>query len=191
MNAFSRLAIFGLLPLTVTACGGLESLTSFDDLEEGGDPLFESVEALERTPLENMRNEGSASYSGVAGFASSLPTNSIEEATAVAEIRLTADFGGSKVNGALTNFQGSVDDFNIETGRMDIIDGVIEENNLYADIGGEVTGGGERGLVDGHLSGFFMGKDAEAVEGILETNFIHVGSGEQMGVAGVFAAERN
>ena len=36
MNAFSRLAIFGLLPLTVTACGGLESLTSFDDLEEGG-----------------------------------------------------------------------------------------------------------------------------------------------------------
>lgn len=89
--------------LLLAACGGGggNSQANFSTMESRGTALINKIEDQSATPVNSMPTTGTATYSGIAGFAPSID----DEIQVLSEASLTANFGASTIAGSLTNFR--------------------------------------------------------------------------------------
>lgn len=159
------------LPLVgvLAACsssGGAGS-ASFDELARQGNALASRLENADPTPVANMPSSGSATYRGIAAYSDTPNAEFIlENGEIVSQVELNADFSSGAVDGKLTNFRWYDNDR--IAGSVDIRNGSIEGNELYADLSGSLTYGDGAEDVRGDLAGIFAGQDAGAVVGAME-----------------------
>jgi hypothetical protein len=179
----------------LTACGGgggddevvlTPSPESFATLRSDFDSLLSTYDAATVTPLANVPNAGSATYSGSAVYSNvdTDPNAIIANPTSASAVEITADFGAGEVGGRLHDFR-SVDPTVIIGGDLALVNGVIQNNTVAADILGSLTIDGiERDHTGGRLLGSFLGQNADALGGpILE-------GGSPTKYNGAFVAER-
>jgi hypothetical protein len=191
-NLFAIPVLFAL-----SACGGSSPKLGFVELEDRGDALAERFENMEITPLSDMPTTGSATYSGVAGYApGDINTMTDEEVAAleselVSEMSLTASFVSGEVSGAFTNFSGRDKALGEVSGRIDILNGEVVDNMLVADLDGRITDDYGPISVDGELGGVFAGADHRMVGGALDLYFFDLGANEGWSMVGAFVGERD
>ncbi|MFC0281383.1 transferrin-binding protein-like solute binding protein [Falsigemmobacter intermedius] len=161
----------------LAACGGSGggSQASFSTMESRGTALIEKLEGQSATPVSAMPSAGSATYSGIAGFAPSI----YDEVEVLSEASLTANFASSTIAGNLTNFRDYQN--TAIPGSVNIHSGVISGNEFGADLTGSLTVDGRASAVDGSMAGAFVGANAGGVVGLIEGT---VGSQYMVGVLG-------
>lgn len=168
------LSTFALLvtAIALAACGGGSggsggdpiasgSRPSFAQLTDRGEYLADRLTNMSATPIDSMPTSGTASYLGVAGF---VPEDAGSELLAVAD--MTADFENSTFAGTFTDFR---DEENARVqGRINIRNGTITDNEVSADLRGNLVMGGQDERVTGTMVSVFGGPGAEAMLGVME-----------------------
>ena len=197
------LAIAALVPLALGACGSSSSTdrtvppveppptrASFDQVANKAKSLFDQQVDLDYTPAANVPVSGSATYSGAAAYKadSSIPPDldypDYENAILtnpefVSEVKLTANFGSSSINGVFSNFHsaaaGPLD------GGLRITNGTINGNGSFSgDVSGNVGVPGALRPAIGTTSGDFVGDGAEYVLGYIGVDSLAIESGERV-----------
>ena len=171
-------AVSSALFLAACGGGGGDSQANFSTMESRGNALINKIEDQSATPVNSMPTTGTATYSGIAGFAPSIN----DEIQVLSEASLTANFGASTIAGSLTNFRDYEN--TAIPGTVSIQSGVISGNQFGADLTGSLTVDGAAAPVNGTIDGGFVGASGSLIAGIIEGTV----GGEY--VIGVLGAER-
>ena len=201
--SMTRLAILSLPIAVLSACSsggaggasaGLSATASFDEIEAQGDLLVERYEDETWTEAEDMPTSGSATYAGVAAYGAGSVDDLIDgvtESSLASQMSLTADFTRGEVYGAFTDFRSNMEGYGDTVGRITVRNGEIINNALVADVDGQISGNGELAVIEGGMSGLFVGGRAEAVAGGMDMVFTDQSSGVETEVSGLFVGERD
>lgn len=160
---------------------------SFSALSAEAMSLMEQSEDSTATPVADMPTSGSASYSGVAGFAEGRNAGT-DDVVIMSELSMEADFASGEVTGEMGNFRD--DENNALSGSMEIQNGEISGNELSGNVDGEVTYGGTVGTVDLDMRGEFSGEEGSLLGGSMSGPAYNQ-SGEDTYITGFFGAERD
>jgi hypothetical protein len=179
--------------------GGGGAVDLFAELGEQGAAIESEFALIQFTRQEDLPTTGSASFSGFAAYAEGDDVGAISEieyATAdlVSEVDMNADFAAGTVDGSLTNFQSNNANYEGVQGRVNITNGVFADYDpdyatFGSDLEGEITSSGRSGVVDGLMSGIFVGNDVGAASGALDLEIINGEAPTRL--LGTFIAARN
>jgi hypothetical protein len=197
-----NLAIAALVPLALGACGSSSSTdrtvppveppptrASFDQVANQAKSLFDEQVDIDYTPVANVPVSGKATYSGAAAYKtdSNIPPDlgypDYENAILtnpefVSEVKLTANFESSSINGVFSNFHsaaaGPLD------GGLRITNGTIDGGFFAGDVSGNVGVPGAVRPAIGTTSGDFVGDGAEYVLGYIALDSLAIESGERV-----------
>ena len=196
------LATAALVPLVLGACGSSSSTdrtvppveppptrASFDQVANQAKSLFDEQVDIDYTPAANVPVSGTATYLGAAAYKtdSNIPPDldypDYENAILtnpefVSEMKLTANFGSSSINGVFSNFHsaaaGPLD------GGLRITNGTIDGGSFAGDVSGNVGVPGAVRPAIGTTSGDFVGDGAEYVLGYIALDSLAIESGERV-----------
>ena len=172
---------------TLAACSGGSANGPAPSRVDAAEALFEGLENLHGTAWEQMPQNGSASFTGVAGVViDPVEARDDDDINIIGDARVTADFAAGTVTGRVTNMQGIIgntdenpadEDLFDVTGRLQI--GAISSgigrndgrapNAFRTDIRGKVTTPDDSYFVHADLEGRFLGTDpnrAQPIKGL-------------------------
>lgn len=132
-----------------------------------------------------MPTTGTATYKGAAAFGTTQNFD-VQQAEALAAVRLEADFAASSISGTIDNFVDSSGER--AAGSVAVTNGTIAGNGIAADLDGNLTIEGTSIDVGGDMAGNFVGANADAIVGDIEADLTGPGGTET--IFGVFGAEQ-
>lgn len=130
--------------------------------------LGETIAGLDVTPAADLPVTGSATYSGTARIALD-PLAGGEGSDLIGQVQITADFETASLSGQADGFHGSIDggDVTAFDGQLFLSQGEIDASGggdqIGANLNGTLSGGGDTLVVDGGVTGNFLGEAPDAL----------------------------
>lgn len=193
IQLFAAVGVVGLL----AACGG-SSTSQIDSLRDEAADALARVEPLEFTPLANVPDTGTASFSGVIAISDEDATDAAD-ASVLGRMNITLDFAD---DGAST---GSATDF-FDLASTPVGGSLTVDNFVYsegtatgsfaADVTGRLTNVGREGTdadydYDLRAGLLLFGDDIDAVQAVMSGDVTEVGSTVERQVTGAATVESN
>lgn len=169
--------------IVLSACGGASTsggspdgppgegigTTSFESLSADAKNLMQKYESAPLSSVAAMPLSGSATYRGVAAYSldSSDPNSVVQNADALSQIELSANFALSQIEGRAYDFKSFDPNITVE-GQIDL-EGSISGNAFSAVANGTTSESGYGESFDitynGSVQGTFVGDSAQALVG--------------------------
>jgi len=165
VNMKFAIILVSTMATLLSACGGgtgtgVDGLQEYQDLKVGFDGL--ALKYRDETATAVMPTEGTATYTGVAGFLFGAETVDADAlAKTASTLTVNANFTNGGMSGSMTDFYYY--DGSSVPGSLTITGGPLTGNTFTRPVTGNLFVDGDLRPIAGTVEGFFAGNDAKAV----------------------------